>query len=150
MHHRGLHGFESYVPVGGFTDIARVFLSPDDVELWTLIAEGAPSPHQVFTYAQTLLTKQNRLHEAAQAAILLELATDGPDLASKLRLLFSDGATITAVIAQWRSLASILTSLQTTLSQGMPLTSLAAEAEALVGGNWESKCIDLTNLATWC
>ena len=78
---------------------------------------------------------------------MLELATDGPNLASKSRLLCSDGATITAVIAQWRSLASILTSLQTTLSQGMPLTSIAAEAEALVGSDWMVPASDRPQLA---
>ena len=81
--------------------------------------------------------------------MLLALTNDAPNLGPILRPLFSDSVQITAVVAEWRSFAAILTHLITTVGHGLPLTGVAPDGEQLVGGNYQRKCIDLAALANW-
>ena len=57
MHLRSGNGYDSFVPIGGFTDVTRAFLSPEDVELWAVLAKNLPSSEKVYAYGQNLFTK---------------------------------------------------------------------------------------------
>lgn len=127
MHYRDQSDqFMSLIPLTHYSDVARVFFSAEDFEMWDKICQGnmQHSHQDILEYNHELMLKQNRLFEALQARLLIDvhkrdeqadsnLVDDAIEkqLIMNMRLLYSDAVHFSICLAHWRALCTILSSL---------------------------------------